>query len=104
VKLTPENEQDFRGLPAEEVIRQGLKDLAEGRESIGMFLVQIGSPRLRECGLELPPQVDGDADRKLYALLEREHGVEAAHSQYNSWIRQLVSFERGLERRKSSHE
>ncbi len=92
-------DHDFAGLPAEDLIRQGLADLAAGRESIGALLVQIGTPRLRLLNVPLPPVVNAqDADRRLYRLLATTHGNEA-HSQYNSLIRELVSFERALERR-----
>src|SRR5687768_6043773 len=98
MKLSPELEEDFRELPGEQIIREGLKDLVAGRESIGSCLVQIGATRLREAGVPIPEQVDIDADRSLYRLLSATHG-NGAHSQYNSWIRQFVSFERSLERR-----
>ena len=90
---------DFTGLPAEALIRAGLEDLAAGRESDSSLLVQIGAPRLRL--LEVPVAMsDGnvDADRRLYQQLAARHGREA-HSQFNSLVRQLVSFERALERR-----
>ena len=98
--ITPALGRDFAGLPGEALIRQGLEDLAAGRESIGSLLVQIGAPRLRLLEVPLPPVTadDMDADRRLYRLLAVTHGNEA-HSQYNSWLRELVSFERALERR-----
>jgi hypothetical protein len=76
---------DFTGLPGESLIRQGLKDMAAGRESPGALLIQIGAPRLRLLGISLPPHANnqGDADRRLYRLLAAEHGLEA-HSQFNS--------------------
>ncbi len=91
---------DFDGLPGESLLRQGLEDMASGRESVGALLVQIGAPRLRLLGIPLPSQsgAERDADRRLYRLLSAEHGT-GAHSQFNSLIRQLVSFERALERR-----
>jgi hypothetical protein len=89
---------DFDGLPGADVVRAGLKDLAAGRESVASLLIQIGAPRLNWLGISLPTQPDLDADRRLYRLLAAQHGNEA-HSQFNSLIRQLVSFERGLERR-----
>ena len=90
---------DFAGLPAEALILQGLEDLAAQRESISSLLVQIGAPRLRLLEVSAPGMIEGsDPERRLYQLLCEEHGREA-HSQFNSLIRQLVSFERGLERR-----
>lgn len=91
-------DHDFAGLPAEALIRQGLADLAAGRESIGALLVQIGAPRLRLLNVPLPAECDADADRRLYRLLTTSHDREA-HSQYNSLLRELVGFERALERR-----
>ena len=90
----------FDGLPGAEIIAEGLADVAAGRETIAGELVKIGSPRLRECGVELPvlPEDALAADHRLYHLLGAIHGREA-HSQYNALIRQLVSFERALEQR-----
>jgi hypothetical protein len=96
--MPPIRTDDFAGLPGAEVIRTGLEDLAAGRESVESLLVQIGGPRLNWLGLALPTPPDVDADRRLYRLLATEHG-NGAHSQFNSLIRQLVSFERALERR-----
>lgn len=99
--LSTELEVTISGLPAEAMVRKGLEDFAVGRESVEGCLVQIGATRLRNCGLPVEAaKVDPDADRRLYALLCESHGYEA-HSQYNSLIRELVSFERGLERRVS---
>lgn len=90
---------DFAALPAGTLIQQGLEDLQAGHESVASLLVQIGAPRLRLSGVALPAEMDSaDADQRLYRLLAARHGPEA-HSQFNSWIRQLVSFERALERR-----
>lgn len=90
---------DFTGLPGEALVREGLADLASGRESLASLLVQIGAPRLRLLAVPVAHRADDlTADRRLYAKLERIHGREA-HSQFNSLVRQLVSFERALERR-----
>jgi len=101
ISLPAQVDEDMKGLPAEYLIRQGLIDFAAGRESIGAFLVQIGSPRLRLLDIPLPEKIDPDADRKLYFFLGCRFGNEA-HSKYNSFIRELVSFERALERRVSA--
>jgi hypothetical protein len=86
----------YIGLPGEEMIRKGLEDFAAGRQTIESLLLQIGATRLREAGVEFAGPIDPDADHKLYYLLCETHD-DGAHSQYNAWIRQLVSFERALE-------
>jgi hypothetical protein len=97
--MSPALEEHFSGLPAEALIRQGLADLSTGQESVVSLLVQIGGPRLRDCGVPVPVLPDAEnSDRRLYARLAATHGLEA-HSQFNSLVRQLVSFERALERR-----
>ena len=97
--MSPALEEGFSGLPAEALIRQGLADLIAGQESVVSLLVQIGGPRLRDCGVPVPLLPDAEnSDRRLYARLAATHGLEA-HSQFNSLVRQLVSFERALERR-----
>ena len=88
------------GLPANDMIQQGLDDLAQRRVSVAACLVKIASPRMRRCGMEMLISDDEalNADRELYALLGHEHGKEA-HSRYNALLRELVSFERALEAR-----
>ena len=82
------------------MIQEGLRDLAAGQETIASLLIAVGFPRLERLGIvkanlnDLPD----DPELKLYRLLGRLHGLDA-HSQYNAWIRQLVSFERALEHR-----
>ena len=98
--MAPIQPDDFDGLPGADAIRAGLTDLAVGRETVESLLIQIGAPRLTWLGIVLPTQPDLDADRRLYRLLAAQHGNEA-HSQFNSLIRQLVSFERALEGRNS---
>lgn len=94
----PIQPNDFEGIPGADVICAGLADLAAGRESVESLLIQIGAPRLNWLGITLPAKPEIDADRRLYKLLSVQHG-NAAHSQFNSLIRQLVSFERALEHR-----
>lgn len=90
----------LEGLPANELIQEGLNDLAQRRVSVAACLVKLASPRLRRCGMEvlLSDEDALNADRELYALLGHEHGNEA-HSRYNALLRELVSFERALESR-----
>lgn len=82
-------------LPGEELIRDGLRDLAAGRESVEALLVSIGAPRLDRLGLEVPHPI-ADPERRLYARLQASDS-DAAHSRYNALIRRLVSYERAAE-------
>jgi hypothetical protein len=92
---------DSSGLPGADLIEQGLRDLATGRESEAALLVLIGAPRLRQLGWDVPaPPPDWSAapadpspEHRLYARLAGAH-ADAAHSRYNALIRTLVSFER----------
>jgi len=82
-------------LPGADLIREGLRDLEAGVESVPALLVLIGAPRLRRLGFDVPDTPDFPEDR-LYAQLAEVHG-DNAHSQYNALIRRLVSFERAAE-------
>jgi len=87
-------------LPGADLIREGLADLHQHRETAAGYLVQIASPRLLRSGIEVEVSDDDalNADHRLYALLGRQHGNEA-HSRYNALLRELVSFERALDHR-----
>ena len=87
---------DWTALPGGELIHSGLTDAAQGRQTIGALLVAIGAPRLRRSGLVVPDSGVVDPDHRLYELLARDD-ADAAHSRYNSLLRQLISFERALE-------
>ena len=82
-------------LPGADLIREGLRDLERGVESVPALLVLVGAPRLRRLGLDVP-DTDYFPEDRLYAQLAAMHG-DAAHSQYNALIRRLVSFERAAE-------
>ena len=82
-------------LPGADLIREGLRDLERGVESVPALLVLVGAPRLRRLGLDVP-DTDYFPEDRLYAQLAATHG-DAAHSQYNALIRRLVSFERAAE-------
>jgi hypothetical protein len=82
-------------LPGADLIREGLRDLERGVESVPALLVLVGAPRLRRLGLDVPDTEYFPEDR-LYAQLAALHG-DGAHSQYNALIRRLVSFERAAE-------
>jgi hypothetical protein len=82
-------------LPGGALVREGLDDLQNGRETAPALLVSIGAPRLRRLGIPVPETVQ-DPEHRLYALLARTEG-DAAHSRFNALIRILVSFERTAE-------
>jgi hypothetical protein len=79
--------------PGQEIIDKGIADLIADRETVESLLVSIGSPRLGRVGIEVPENIIGDAEHRLYWMLNDEFG-DAAHSRYNALIRRLVSFER----------
>ena len=87
------------GLPAEAWLRQGLKDLAEGAETVQSCLVRIASPRLVKAGLVEASMVPegADAELKLYELLQAEG--DRAYCLYNSHLRELTSFGHALDQR-----
>ena len=83
-------------LPGGDLVEQGLRDLADGRETVASLLVSIGAPRLRRILDGLPAPPFPGAEHRLYALLARED-PDSAHSRYNAFLRRLVSFERAAE-------
>lgn len=80
------------GLPGQELVSSGLRDLERGVPSVEAFLVSIGRPRLASVGLPVAEPLPA-AEQGLYRLLSERHG-DAAHSRYNALVRRLVSFER----------
>jgi hypothetical protein len=88
--------RDFNQFPGSELIRRGVEDLAEARESAEAFLVLIGAPRLRRLGFNIPEVKGIPPEHRLYDLLSRSDS-DSAHSRYNALIRRLVSFERAVE-------
>ena len=85
---------DLQRLPGGDLVAQGLRDLAEGRDTIAAVLLQIGAPRLLRLGFAVPPRVY--AVHCLYERLAAEDPL-TAHSRYNALVRRLVSFERAAE-------
>ena len=83
-------------IPGEELIEEGLRDLAAGDETVFALLVAIGAPRLRNLGLKLPHDLPASPEHRLYLKLAADD-PDSAHSRYNALIRRLVSFERAAE-------
>ena len=81
-------------LPGDDLIDQGLADLARGVESIPALLVSIGAPRLLRLGFAVPNPIPSP-ELRLYGRLAQAE-PDAAHSRYNALIRRLVSFERAV--------
>ncbi|MBI3852543.1 MAG: hypothetical protein HY298_19980 [Verrucomicrobia bacterium] len=91
----------LKGLPGEALLRAGLADFQAGRTTIAACLVGIARSRLSRAGL-LPSVVANplpEPERQLYRLLREEGGD--AYSRDNALLRELVSFEQALDRRKS---
>lgn len=82
-------------LPGGDLIRDGLRDLRDGVDSVPALVVSIGAPRLERLGIDVPAPL-ADPERRLYEYLRHTDG-DAAHSRYNALIRRLTSFERAAE-------
>ena len=82
----------MRGVPGEDLVRQGLADLHASTESVASLLVSIGAPRLRRLGLAVPEPF-ARPEHRLYWRLHQA-GPDTAHTRYNALLRRLVSFER----------
>ncbi len=89
-------------LPGEELVQQGLADLARGETSDAALLVLIAGPRLRRLGIAVPEcPSQTPFEHQLYERVEARMGP-TAHSHYNSLTRRITSYARILER-ESAH-
>src|SRR2546423_614509 len=89
-------------LPGEELVEQGLSELARGEISDAALLVLIAGPRLRRLGIAVPERRSQEPfEHQLYERLEDRMGA-AAHSYYNGLIRRMTSYARMLERERTS--
>ncbi len=92
-----------KSLPGEELVKQGLADLALKQMTDFSLLVLIAGPRLGRLGIHIPEQpFPRPYEHQLYARLDARLGT-AAHSYYNSLIRRIVSYAHALEREQSQH-
>ena len=82
--------------PGADLVRVGIEDLSQGRDSIPALLVSIGAPRLRALGVPVPDPVIESPEHGLYRKLCQQD-PDSAHSRYNALVRRLVSFERAME-------
>ena len=86
-------------LPGADLIAAGLAARGRGERTVEALLVEIGNPRLRRLGLDLPAQStqSSQPELDLYRTLGAKHPRDT-HSRYNALIRRLISFEQALER------
>ncbi|MEO7658472.1 MAG: hypothetical protein ABIV48_02560 [Pyrinomonadaceae bacterium] len=82
--------------PGEDIVQQGLADLAKGVETIPSLLVSIGATRLRRAGVSISNTTFPSPEHRLYDVLKADN-PDAAHSKYNALIRRLISYERAME-------
>ena len=85
-------------LPGAEIVIVGLADLAAGRDTASSDAVSMASARLRDAGIEVPPQAGHPrpASHRLYEKLADED-PRNAHSRYNAIVRRVVSFAQAAE-------
>jgi hypothetical protein len=96
------NAQSGEGLlPGEDLVIQGLADLAKGVLSESALLVLVAGTRLRGLGIQVPEwKLSEPYEHALYSLIEERLGT-GAHSYYNSLLRRIVSYAHALEREQS---
>jgi hypothetical protein len=78
-------------LPGADLVRAGLRDIAEGQDTVESWLVKIGAPRLRGLGIDAPLTTDPEdlPEHRLYHLLA-ESDSDSAHGRYNALVRRQV--------------
>src|SRR5882762_424696 len=90
-----------KSLPGQDLVEQGLADLARRELSDFALLVLIAAPRLKRLGIHIPDHPFlRPYEHRLYERLDQRLGA-GAHSYYNSLIRRIVSYARALEREQS---
>ena len=87
---------DLTGLPGEDLVKRGQRDLAAGEVTIAAMVVSVAGDRLRSLGVDLhavpasaaPPR---QCEMMLYELL-LEAQVDDPYVRYNALLRELDSF------------
>jgi hypothetical protein len=82
-------------LPGQELVREGLDDLAAGRETAAALVVAMAAPRLRALGIAVPDRGGESPSHRLYVLLSQSGA--GAHSRYNALVGRIASFARAAE-------
>jgi hypothetical protein len=89
-------------LPGEELVEQGLADIAERKLTDCALLLLIAAPRLSSLGIQVPKMsLPQPVEHLLYQQLEERLGTDA-HSHYNSLLRRIGSYAHALEREQSA--
>jgi hypothetical protein len=97
-------ENDEALLPGNELVSQGLADLARGEISEYSLLLLVAGPRLRRLGIEIPDRpLLKPYEHTLYSRIEVRLG-QGAHSYYNSLLRRIDSYAHALERERNQVE
>lgn len=88
---------ELEKLPGYEIYQKGIADMESGRESSEAYAVAIGALRLRAASIPVPESAFSfhEPHLELYRYLKKQGGD--AHSEYNSLMRRLVSFEASCE-------
>ena len=93
---TSERQSAYAGLPGNELVEAGLRDLEAGRETVPALLVSMAAPRLREAGLDVADTRHPSVSHRLYDALAADD-PRTAHARYNALVRRLVRFARAAE-------
>lgn len=85
----------FDGLPGADLVGEGLRDLAAGRDTEASLIVAMAAPRLRALGIEVPGGGGPFPSHRLYEVLSETD--PSPHSRYNALVGRIVSFARAAE-------
>jgi hypothetical protein len=77
-----------------ELIREGLRDVSRGIDSIPALLVLTAAPALRDAGVDVP-DAPFSPEARLYEIVATERG-DGAHSHYNALVRSIVRARRAV--------
>ena len=73
------SEESLSLLPGEEMVVEGRRDLAQGRETVASLLVSIGAPRLGRLGEPVAKLLDNYGMYYILRYIIHTNGVHAWH-------------------------
>jgi hypothetical protein len=87
---------EFHGFPGADLVKEGLLDLANGRESQAALLIQVAAPRLQALGIAvaLTRLSDRSPEHRLYRYLA---DAPDPYRTYNALLARIASFARAAE-------